>query len=848
MCGNSVTSRDCMTKIKEEFDMVFAKTLSKKPITQLTVLEEHNIIITLCDSVLSIHNLVDLKVLTTKKLSNASLYAIDKSDLGVKIAVSLKRKISQLIWTGNRLEDVREVSVPDTAKLLMWAGTSLYAGIKKVYYQINLNTGDLIEVISNGKTGNLSACLLPHKQILLQKDQIGIFMGLNNKTTREFGVGWSSVPTSVEYSFPYIIGLLPKSVEIRPAFSCDTLCQSIECPQAKCIAVSNKVNINDDESSMRPGNVYVASRNQIWRLKPVDFGAQVDRLLQSREYESALSLATNVGGQYFENKEKKIADIQMLYAYQSFADGKYAESMAFFKNLNVDPILVISLYPGMLSSAYDEMFVHPVIMPTLSERNLIKALDALIDFLEVRRKEYNDSPSRLDSTNQTDWELTTDVSIIIDSVLLKACVKAKRNTEITALLSIPNSCHASECSQFLQAHQRFKDMVLLYKGKGEHEKALGLLKTFGEEIDERKAHDLMGPSQTINYLSKLGARYIDIILHFSKWVLARYPEEALKIFTAKREPGDNLPAESVLLHIKSVLSGNMDTISLKQKIITHFLEYAVLDRGDTSNELCNELIYQYFDLVIEKKKDLPEDQRGHYVVAGSEKGELGIMRTKLTTFLEENNSYNPEKMLSKFPFQKYGLYEERAILYSKIGEHGRALEEYVHMMDDKDQAERYCMKQYGDSEPSKDVFLLLIQVLLNSVSDPTKQEENRSFAFEILERHFDSLDTSKALELFPDDTKLSQMTDFFENVWRNMNQRKREGQVVQNIRRSENMKVKNELLRLRSRAIRITDDTICPSCNKKLGEAVFAYYPNGEVVHYRCHTRQLNKSKISNAH
>lgn len=829
----------------EVFDMVFAKTQSKKPITQLSVVEDHNIVITLSDSVITVHNLLDLKALVTKKLSGASLYAIDKTETGVKIAVALKRKIFQMFWTGSKLEDVREIPVPDTAKLLMWAGDVLYAGIKKVYYQINLSTGDLIEVISNGKTGSLSACLLPHKQVLLQKDQIGIFMGLNNKTTREFGVGWSSVPSSVEYSFPYIIGLLPKFIEIRPAFLSDTLCQTIDCPQAKCIAVSNKVNMNDDASSMESGIVYVASKSQIWKLTPVNFVTQVDRLLQTQEYEAALALATNVGSQYFENKEKKIADIKRLYAYQLFADGKYNESMSIFKELDVDPILIISLYPNMLSSGFDEMFVHPINMPPISERNFVKALDALIDFLEVKRKEHNESPSRTDPSGQTDWNLTTDVAIIIDSVLLKSCVRAKRNTEITALLSIPNSCHIQECAQFLQMHQRYKDMILLYKGKGEHEKALSLLKTFGEESDDRKPNELSGPGHTINYLSKLGRRYIETILYYSKWVLSRYPEDALKIFTAKREPEEQLPFEAILTHIKSVLSSSLDNVAIRQRIITHYLEYAVLDRGDTSNELCNELVYQYFDIVIEKKKELPEELRSKCVVAGSERGELGIMRTKLTTFLEENDNYNPEKMLSKFPFQKYGLYEERAILYSKIGEHGRALEEYVHMMDDKDQAERYCIKQYGDSEPSKDVFLLLIQVLLNHVSDAGKQEENLSFAFEILERHFDSLDTSKALELFPDDTKLSQMTEFFENVWRNKNQKKREGQVVQNIRRSESMKIKNELLRLRSRAIRITDDTICPACNKKLGEAVFAYYPNGEVVHYRCYTRQLNKTKTT---
>lgn len=78
-------------------------------------------------------------------------------------------------------------------------------------------------------------------------------------------------------------------------------------------------------------------------------------------------------------------------------------------------------------------------------------------------------------------------------------------------------------------------------------------------------------------------------------------------------------------------------------------------------------------------------------IAGSEPGPLGIIRTKLVEFLEQSEDYDPSKMLSRYnyAFSEDGLYEERAILLSKNGEHALALKEYVHKLQDFAQAEQY---------------------------------------------------------------------------------------------------------------------------------------------------------------
>lgn len=47
--------------------------------------------------------------------------------------------------------------------------------------------------------------------------------------------------------------------------------------------------------------------------------------------------------------------------------------------------------------------------------------------------------------------------------------------------------------------------------------------------------------------------------------------------------------------------------------------------------------------------------------------------------------------------------------------------------------------------------------------------------------------------------------------------------------------VKDELYDQRKTVVKITGDSICSLCNKKIGTSVFAVYPNGKtIVHFVC--------------
>jgi hypothetical protein len=65
-------------------------------------------------------------------------------------------------------------------------------------------------------------------------------------------------------------------------------------------------------------------------------------------------------------------------------------------------------------------------------------------------------------------------------------------------------------------------------------------------------------------------------------------------------------------------------------------------------------------------------------------------------------------------------------------------------------------------------------------------------------------------------------------------QQSRELAIVNNLERVQHLTVNLHKQRYTTRAVRITRDSICPVCRQPIGDKVFAHYPNGVIVHFKC--------------
>merc|ERR1711988_549608 len=209
-------------------------------------------------------------------------------------------------------------------------------------------------------------------------------------------------------------------------------------------------------------------------------------------------------------------------------------------------------------------------------------------------------------------------------------------------------------------------------------------------------------------------------------------------------------------------------------------------------------------------------------------GVLAETRAKLGRLLKQSCDYNISALLAKV-LQMKSLLEERVILYGKLGQHDSALRTIVHEMKDFSAAESYCAE--FSKQANEDLYLILFKVLLDMQSTKNRLSP-QVFAF--LDKHASKLHPAKTLPLLPQDTPLCDMYQYLQKSIRSSSHTYREGQIIRNLSKSDNLQVTCRLIHAKDNCVTIHRDTMCLVCNKRIGDKVFAYFPNGSIVHFKC--------------
>ncbi|XP_077997895.1 vam6/Vps39-like protein [Glandiceps talaboti] len=808
------------------------KSFAKRPIQQLACVAEFQILISLSDNVISVHDLTGYSLITTiNKTRGATLFAVDvkkeKSMSGgcsyeLRMCVAVKRKLQLYFWKNRDFhESQADLGVPDVPKAMSWCGSSLCVGFKRDYFLIKM-TGTLKELFPTGKQLEPTVTRLAEDKLALGRDEMSIFIDSEGQPTQKYALTWNDIPIVIEYDAPYMIAVLPKYVEIR-TIEPRLLVQSIDLQKPRFITSGS-------------GHVYVASNHYVWRLVPVPIEVQIRQLLQDKQFELALTLA-DMTDEAEADKQTKIQQIQNLYAFDLFSQHRFEESMQIFAKLGTDPSQVIGLFPDLLPQEFRNQLEYPTQPPDLSGAELEKGLLALIEYLTQKRNEIIKHmsqelgrPTAIVEGSAT-IKSKKQLSQIIDTTLLK-CYLQTNDALVAPLLRLKdNNCHIEESERILKKNQKFSELIILYQKKGLHRKALDLLLRQAQKPNS----PLKGHDRTVQYLQHLGEEHFDLISDFALWVLKAYPEDGLKIFTEDTPEVESLPRDRVLAY----LEGNPCT----KELAVPYLEHIIFNCHDETPEFHNRLVHLYREKVQAMMTDyilsLPEGQEP--AKTGKEPGELGELRSKLLFFLETSYHYVPEKLLTYFPFDAF--FEERALLLGRLGRHEQALAIYAHILKDTRMAEEYCRRNYdADKEANKHVYLSLLRMYINPpdastlgvMANAESPKPNVEAALVVLELHFDKIDTAKALDLLPTGTQIRKVCKFLECVLEDTSSRKRNNQILKSLLYSEHLQVQEQRMYYQSSKCIITEEKMCRVCKKKIGNSAFARYPNGIIVHYYC--------------
>ncbi|XP_027043416.1 vam6/Vps39-like protein [Pocillopora damicornis] len=810
------------------------KLFSKKPISQLAVVEQLNLLISLSDSVVSVHNLETFAhKFTLHKTKGASVFAVDIKErkqssvfdpspaLELKLCVSVKRKLQLFSWRNGEFQEREDLLVPDAAKALVWSEDSLCVGFKKEYSLIKTGTGAATELFSTGRHLEPTIASLPSGELILCRDDISIITDSDGKKTQKQTLTWSDTPTELDYAEPYVIALLPRYVEIR-TISPRALIQSIELPKSKFIA--------------RGKHLYIASPSYVWRLIPVSIPMQIQQLLHDKQFSLALMLADMV----VEPEQEKAArkeSIQNLYAFDLFCQKKFDDSLQLFAQLGTDPAQVIGLFPDLLPSEFRKLLEYPAPPPQLTPGELEKGCVALVEYLTRKRneliknsdkteslqrgrnKDSTKEPSKADIKAQKNLEHKRQ---IIDTTLLK-CYLQTNDALVAPLLRLKeNFCHVEECERVLSKSKKYNELVILYQAKGLHKKALDLLLRQAQ----KSSGPLKGHQKTVQYLQRLGHEHLKLIFDFSVWVLKAHPDDGLKIFTEDLPEVEGLPRDKVLAHIEQCA----------KQLTIRYLEHIIFlwneSKPDFHNKLINcyrervqVLMREYLDSLLTGDEPVPP---------GSEPGELGELRGRLLFLLETSKHYQAQHLLTHFP---ESFYHERALLLGRVGRHEEALAIYIHILHDPKLAEEYCHRNYNEGrEGSKDVYVSLLRMYLAppEISRKENMKPNIDVALNVLQEHHLKISTAKALELLPPSIQVREVYAFLLNVLEDKERKRKNSQVLKSLLFAEHLQVQEQRMHYQGGKILLTDERACRVCHKKIGTSAFAYYPTGEILHYYC--------------
>ncbi|XP_076463553.1 vam6/Vps39-like protein [Babylonia areolata] len=808
------------------------KSFSKKPITQVAAVPELYILISLSDNVISVHDLMTFNLITTvNKTKGATIFAVDckprttqtgSTQYELRIGVASKRKIQLFYWKNRDFHELmNDLSLYDYPHALSWSRDSLCVGFKRDYYIINSQTGNLKELFPVGsqQTDPLVA-RLHDQRLLLQRDKMSIFINSEGEPTQREPINWSEIPLAIEHFPPYLVAILPKYVEVR-TIDPKLMIQNLQLNKARLICQCS-------------GVMYVASKNNLWRLQPLPSSQQIRDLLQIKQFELALKLAEQAD-EPPQEREKRVRNINNLYAFQLFCQHRFEESLQLFAKLGTDPSNVIGLYPNLLPQDYRKRLEYPEPVPDLEGQDMERGLLALIEYLTQKRKDVS-KEEEVVSTAIVEGNITIkskkQLSQIIDTTLLK-CYLQTNDALVAPLLRLKdNNCHVDESERVLRKKEKFSELIILYEKKGLHQKALNLLMKQAVRPDS----PLKGHERTVQYLQHLGAEHLDLIFEYAEWVLEKHPEDGLKIFTEDTQEIESLPRGKVLEYLEKI----------NKNLAIPYLEHVVMHYGDTTPEFHNRLVLLLKDQVQAIRdsylQSLPEGQTDD-AWGREEEGELREKRDMLVHFLHTSQHYVPERLLTRFPLD--GFHEERAILLGRLGRHEQALAIYVHRLGDSKLAEEYCETHYdAEKEENRDVYLYLLKMYLQTPDmsllglapgEVISTKTNSSAALKLLEDHAHKIDVPKALELLPSTTVVRDLLTFLENVMEHSASQRRHNQMKRSLTHAENLKVTEERIQYQKIRVDVTEDTFCPNCKKRIGESAFYYSPNGTLYHYSCY-------------
>ncbi|WVQ93507.1 hypothetical protein IAU59_000581 [Kwoniella sp. CBS 9459] len=769
-------------------------------------------------------------------------------------------------------------------------------------------------------------------EVLLAREDLGVFLSSEGNYTRITSLQWPGSPDALAFSNPYIYSIVPVvSTSSVAAGSSNTPVPTVQIHLAPTLSLRQTlalpaplsggltVNSLSMTSSALPSSIPAANMapstkmllisnptdkhllqsegSSIWGLRSGDIGEQVDELVREGRLADAIGLVEAVGENGL-SPSRRLPHLKTLQAVTQVAKGEYQSAMETFLVFNVNPALVLSLFPaetisgklhvpkdqwmelfGAVKGARLEPLTHEekesgakgilrsvAGLGGLAKKGSMIGLkeSAQSDAASIKSQEIEKGPPLMSGEEAVPPRAALEALMYFLSDRRQKLAGAIASTPLPPENSMPplSSLSAEEQHKFpsvpfneLTAEQLLRVAQVIYTG---------LIKVYlvarpvlvgslcrienwcdVEEVEELlKAQKKFGDLIDLYQGKKMHGKALKLLHELAKDEedkLDRYPPTIR--YLQKLGPSELdlifdsskwILEEDPKLALQIFTADEPEVESLPRVEVMRFLE-------KNNREACVGYLEHIINTLGEDGSEFHDKLGELYlgrVKAAEKKGDdderEGTFDT-LLGFLEESQQYRPYRLLSKLAADE--MPEARAILLGRMGKHEEALRIYVHRLGDYTAAETYCARAYS-SEP--EIFLLLLQIYLRPApstanTKPTAAISLLEPALSLISKHSTSLPSSPVLDLLPPLVPMQDVHSFFLRTLRESYSKKNDARIVRNLVKGRKEEVERMLLGLEVKRVRINDQRICPQCHKRLGQSAIAVHaPRGEVTHLHC--------------
>ncbi|KAJ3046910.1 transforming growth factor, beta receptor associated protein 1 [Rhizophlyctis rosea] len=513
---------------------------------------------------------------------------------------------------------------------------------------------------------------------------LGMFVSSNGDPVRGT-LEWPAIPRSMAFHFPYIIALLRNNIiEIHNLFTQQRI-QKILLPSSfePRFLIEASYDLQSSFGEKASVKVAVACKESVLGLRMTTLEGQVDQLLERKSIEKAVALAEQMmQGMVDEDGERKRTTLRSLYQRAGlvyFRDTLFDEALEMFKKAQLDPRLLIGLFPGLSGSEgvpstpsgespgrwVAEMGNIDNIVRLSLERNYPDAdeetMNSFGTALAGNAKEMLERYLVFARENKAGVGRLEE----IDTILLKIYVESNPNA-MYELLERPNYCQYEECEKFLLEKKKYYATSILYRQNNLLKKTLDMwLRIASEEVEDP---DFPGVALIVNFLA--GAKDKELVWRYAGWVLGRNVGLGVQIFTEWKGPP--LDPDDVLEFLKpfGIQGGKM------------YLEFLVGKGGQQDEKRHTALCLLYVDEVLRHASDeafqeidtqyKSLDPRPLFLTFLKTRSDpLSKSRAQLLHFLDTSQHYNVKPVANRIDEAASGkhLAAERAVVQGVLRNH-----------------------------------------------------------------------------------------------------------------------------------------------------------------------------------